>query len=280
MCRIPRKYGGEDRLSDFLTSCEQAARAGGEVLLRWIGRFGVREKGPADLVTEADTESQQAVRCLLSSRFPHHDIVGEEDESRRTRGAEYCWFIDPLDGTTNYVHQVPHYAVSVALAHHGQVVAATVFDPISRECYTAASGQGAYLNGQKLRVSGVQQLSRALVAASFPSKVEPTSPEIDQFIAAILACQGVRRTGSAALNLCYVAAGRFDGFWAMSTKAWDVAAGILLLQEAGGVVSNLRGEPLALSEPHPVAASTPLLHRQLRHLLQTADRKRSLGTSG
>jgi len=272
--------GGECRLSDFLPSCEQAARAGGEVLLRWIGRFAVREKGPSDLVTEADTESQQAVRSLLLSRFPHHDIVGEEDESRGSRRAEYCWFIDPLDGTTNYVHQVPHYAVSVALARRGQVVAATVFDPVSRECYTAAHGEGAYLNGQKLRVSGVEQLSRALVAASFSSKVEPTSPEIDQFIAAILACQGVRRTGSAALNMCYVAAGRFDGFWAMSTKAWDVAAGVLLVQEAGGVVSDLRGEPLALAEPHPVAASTPLLHRQLRHLLQTADRKRSLGAPG
>jgi len=263
-------------VSDYLHICEHAARAGGQVLLQWIGRFAVREKGPSDLVTEADTEAQRVVRNTLLGRFPQHDVVGEEDEAVRQGNAEYCWFIDPLDGTTNYVHQVPHYAVSVGLAHRGRVIAGAVFDPVSKECFTAASGEGAYLNGEKLQTSQVVQLPQALVAASFPAKVEPSSPEIDQFFAAILACQGVRRTGSAALNLCYVAAGRFDGFWAMGTKAWDVAAGSLIVEEAGGIVSNIRGGQLELTEPHPVAAATRSLHGQLLALLQTADREQTL----
>ncbi len=257
-------------MPDYLALCEQAARAGGEVLLSWIGRFEVREKGPSDLVTEADWASQEAIRKILLTAFPQHGFISEEADAPRDATAEYCWVVDPLDGTTNYVHQLPHYAVSVALVHRGRPIVGAVFDPVHGECFTAAEGQGAHLNGRPIHASQVRDLSQALAAASFSAKVEPDSPEIDLFIAALLSCQAVRRTGSAALNLCYVAAGRLDAFWALSTKAWDVAAGVLLVEEAGGVVTRLDGGPLALDLPHPVASATRPLHEQFRILLQSA----------
>ena len=252
--------------------CEHAARAGGQALASWVGRFGVQKKGPSDLVTEADLASQEAVRTVLLAACPGHHFVGEESDAEPRFDAEYCWVVDPLDGTTNYVHQVPHYAVSVALAHRGQVIVGVVFDPLADECYSAERGKGARLNGQRIRASRVTDLAEALVAASFSSNVEFPSPEIDQFVAALRNCQAVRRTGSAALNLCYVAAGRFDAFWALSTKAWDVAAGTLLVEEAGGVVTLVDGGAINLGTPHPVASATAELHRQFCRLLQRAVR--------
>lgn len=238
--------------------------------MSWIGRFGVREKGPSDLVTQADWASQEAIRDVLMSAFPQHGFVSEEAEGELDLTTEFCWVVDPLDGTTNYVHQLPHYAVSIALVQRGQPIVAVVFDPVHEECFTGVRGQGACLNGKAIHTSAVRDLSQALVAASFAAKVEAQSKEIDQFVAALLHCQAVRRTGSAALNLCYVAAGRLDAFWALSTKAWDVAAGVLLVEEAGGVVSRLDGGPLDLKMPHPVATATPELHEPFRKLLQSA----------
>ncbi len=178
--------------------------------------------------------------------------------------------VDPLDGTTNYVHQVPHYAVSIALVHRRQPLVGVVFDPVNNECFAAERGKGARLNGQPIHTSGVSELGQALVAASFASHVRFPSTEIDQFAAMIGACQAVRRTGSAALNLCYVASGRFDAFWALSTKAWDVAAGVLLVEEAGGVVTGIDGGPFDLERPHPVACSTAELQQRFCRLLGEA----------
>ena len=257
-------------MPDYLQVCEQAARAGGEVLLDWIGRFGVREKGPSDLVTQADLASQEAVRDVVLGAFAGYGFVSEEADGDLDPAIEYSWVVDPLDGTTNYVHQLPHYAVSVALVRRGRPVVGVVFDPIHEECFSAALGEGAWLNGRPIRASGVRELSQALVAASFAAKVARPSPEIDQFIAAALNCQAVRRTGSAALNLCYLAAGRFDGFWAMSTKLWDVAAGVLIVEEAGGVVTALDGAPFDLSNPHPVASANAELHAAFRRMLAEA----------
>lgn len=248
------------------------------MLREWLGRFAVREKGPSDLVTEADMASQEAIRALVMRHFPDHGFIGEEGSAANHRDHEYCWIVDPLDGTTNYVHQVPHYCVSVALVHHGRPIAAAIFEPLGKECFTAAAGKGAWLQGKPIRTSGVTELSQALVAASFSAKVEATSPEIDQFIAALLSCQAVRRTGSAALNLAYVAAGRFDGFWAMTTKAWDVAAGVLLVEEAGGRVTDIDGGAFDLRRPHPIASSHASLHEPLRKLLAEAiPRQRAAG---
>lgn len=258
--------------SDYLNVCIQAAEAGGAQLVDWLGRFAVREKGPSDLVTQADLASQEAVRSILLGHFPNHTFVGEEDSATGDFGSEYCWIVDPLDGTTNYVHRIPHYAVSIALVKDHQPVVATVFDPISGECFSAEQGSGAFLNGQRVSVSEVTELGQAVVAASFSARVDPTSPEIGQFVDALLSFQGVRRTGSAALNMCYVACGRFDAFWALTTKAWDVAAGELLVREAGGVVTHFTGKPFDLRRPHPAASANGVLHEAFLSLLNAGTR--------
>lgn len=255
---------------DYLTACEQAARAGGQVLLDWIGRFEAREKGPSDLVTEADLASQEAIRSVLLGSFPGHAFLSEEGDRQVDLDAEYCWVVDPLDGTTNYVHQLPHYAVSVALLQGGQPIVGAIFDPVHGECFTGTHGGGARLNGKPMHTSDVRSLSGALVTASFAPKVSRGSKEIDQFVAAVTHCQAVRRTGSAALNMCYLAAGRVDAFWALSTHPWDVAAGALLVQEAGGVVTNIDGGPFDLRSAHPAAAANDDLHRAFCQLLREA----------
>lgn len=233
------------------------------MLLDWAGRFAVREKGPSDLVTEADFASQQVIRQHVLSAFPDHGFVGEENGENFRPDAPYRWIVDPLDGTTNYVHQLPQYAVSIALERQGRVVAGTVFDPVANECFTAAAGQGSFLNGRRLRVSNVNELSQALVAASFPAHVERDAQEIGDFIEMLLRAQALRRMGSSALNLCYVAAGRFDAYWATETKMWDVAAGFLMIEEAGGVISNLQGGPYDLHKPRFVAAANAALQQQI-----------------
>jgi myo-inositol-1(or 4)-monophosphatase len=257
-------------VADFLQTCEEAARAGGAVLLDWIGRFGVREKGRSDPVTDADVASQEAIRRIVLGRFPTHAFIGEEQAGGSLPTSGYCWVVDPLDGTMNYVHGVPHYAVSVALVKGEEIVAGAIYEPQSQECYLAARGEGAYLNGRRLKTSGVEQLSEALVVASFSTTIDRTSPEIAQFIAAVMQCQGIRRTGSAALNLSYVAAGRFDAFWALSTQSWDVAAGVLLVTEAGGVVTDIHSNPFTLRIPHPVAAASGPLQVEFCRMLQQA----------
>ena len=254
-------------MTDYKKICEQAARAGGAVLLDWRGRFQVREKAPADLVTEADLASQKTIRELVLAEFPDHDFLGEEDSPAAAAVSDYRWIVDPLDGTTNYVHGMNNYSVSVALEHQGRIIAGAVFDPVADECYTAALGEGAWLGETPIRASDVTELEQALVAVSLPARVQRDSPDIQDFIEATLRCQAVRRMGSAALNLCYLAAGRFDAYWASSTKIWDIAAGVLLVSEAGGTVRARGGGPLELATPNFVAAATPALHAELEDLL-------------
>ncbi|HEY2881802.1 MAG TPA: inositol monophosphatase family protein [Pirellulales bacterium] len=256
-------------MSDFLSICEQAARAGGQVLLDWVGRFAAKEKGPADLVTEADLASQDKIREILLSAFPEHGFLGEEGGPSGVHDAEFRWLVDPLDGTTNYVHQVPCYCTSIALERRGQLICGTVFDPVSGECFTAEAGRGAFLNGKKLAVSDIDDISKSLVVVSLPPRVQLHSRELDELARVTVACQAIRRTGSAALNLCYVAAGRFDAYWGGNTKPWDVAAGALMIVEAGGVITGLNGGPLHLADPSFIAASTPPLHGQMMELVGT-----------
>ena len=258
-------------MPDFLETCEEAARAGGAVLLDWVGRFGVREKGRSDPVTDADFASQEAIRRLVLGRFPSHAFVGEEQPQGSLPADEYCWVVDPLDGTMNYVHGLPHYAVSVALVKGDELLAGAIYDPQADELFRAARGEGAYLNGRRLKTSGAEHLADALAVASFSTTIGRTSPEIAQFVAAVLNCQGIRRTGSAALNLSYVAAGRFDAFWALSTQAWDVAAGVLLVWEAGGVVTDIDEMPFNLAQPHPVATASQPLQKAFCHMLRHPD---------
>jgi myo-inositol-1(or 4)-monophosphatase len=256
----------------FVTLCEEAARAGGAVLRGWEGRLAVREKGPRDLVTEADLASQEAIQAVISRAFPGHAFLGEEGPpSGASSKADVCWIVDPLDGTTNYVHGVPHYCVSVAVAVQGRIEAGVVFEPCSGECYKASRGGGASKNGRPLRTSEVSQLEGALVAVSLPPRVRPHAPQIADLVAIMGACQAVRRTGSAALNLCYVAEGRFDGYWSTSDHPWDVAAGVLIVCEAGGVVTAPDGGPFDLWKANFVAAATAQLNEKLRWVLAGRD---------
>ncbi len=242
----------------------QAARAAGKLLVEMQPRVTAREKGPKDLVTEADLAAQEVIRDILLGEFPDHEFVGEEDGlppiEPHSGGSKCRWIVDPLDGTTNYVHKLQTFAVSIAVECGGVMQAGVVFDPIMDECFTATAGGGAFLNGQPIQSSDCTELEKTLAAASFSTSLDPQSPEIARFVRMLLECRAVRRLGSAALNLCYVASGRLDAYWATSVKPWDVAAGVLIVQEAGGAVSHISGEPYAVTDPRFAAASTPDLH--------------------
>lgn len=254
-------------MSNYAKICEQAVRDAGAVVQGWIGRTEVRKKGLTDLVTQADFDSQETIRQIVLGAFPNHSFLGEEDEEgvgcEPVQDAEYRWIADPLDGTTNYVHHVSHYCVSLALERRGELLVAAVYDPNRQECFTATSGGGAYLNGRPIRTSNVTDLSDALAAVGFPHEMRLDSPDLLVFLEAAGHCQAIRRTGSTVLNLCYLAAGRFDLYWSYSAKIWDVAAGILLVQEAGGSVTSPTGGKFTLKEPHFLAAAGNRLHSKL-----------------
>jgi myo-inositol-1(or 4)-monophosphatase len=262
-------------MEEFVTTCEEAARLGGGILLDWRDRFAVREKGPADLVTEADLASQEAIRGLIAQRFPEHAFLGEENPDFSVLDSPFCWIVDPLDGTTNYVHGLPNYAVSVAVARGGVVLAGAVYDPVGEESFTVVVGQGAFCNGVRLAASGIAELSRALVAVSFPTRISRESPDIAALLAILPHCQAFRRMGSSALNLCYLAAGRLDAYWSTSTKIWDIAAGILMVQEAGGRVSGPTGKRFDLASGDFLAAATPRLHQVVVDILGETFRRRN-----
>jgi myo-inositol-1(or 4)-monophosphatase len=249
----------------FLDICETAVRAAGQTIRRWVGKTSVQEKGPADFVTEADFASQEVVKKTVLGAFPQHSVLGEEDllPGNTPSTTEYRWIVDPLDGTTNFVHGIPHYAVSLALERRGQVLVGAVYDPSRDECYTATKGGGAFLNGRPIHTSRVTSLPAAIAGTGFPASLQPDSPDLLVFNKALFCCQGVRRTGSAALNLCDVAAGRFDVLWGFSTKIWDIAAGVLLVREAGGVVTSTDGGEVDIGSGRFLASANPELHTEL-----------------
>ena len=261
-------------LQTYLETCEKAVRAAGATVRDWIGKTSVQYKGPADLVTEADFASQEVVKAIVLEAFPGHSVLGEEDQLAGSTPSttEYRWVVDPLDGTTNFVHGIPHYAVSLALQHQGRVLVGAVFDPSLNECFTAATGRGAFLNGRSLHSSNLKQLSEVVAATGFPANVRPQSPDLLVFNKAVFRCQGIRRTGSAALNMCDLAAGRFGVLWGFSTKIWDIAAGVLLIREAGGVVTSPEGGDVDLGSGRFVAAGNQELHRELLELVREACR--------
>lgn len=258
-------------MPDFALVCEDAVHRAGAVLLERLGKVKFREKARSDLVTEADFASQEVVRQTIAAAFPDHTILGEEDvpgTAAPAGASEYRWIVDPLDGTTNYVHQVPFFSVSLALERQGELLVGAVYNPVSDECFLATAGQGAFLNGTRLRTSEVTALENAMVSMGFPATVTPDSPDLRLFNEAVYHCQSMRRTGSAALNLAYVAAGRFDAAWAYATKIWDIAAGLLLIQEAGGVATNFSGNKLRLEHTPVIAAANPTLHAVLMGTVQ------------
>jgi myo-inositol-1(or 4)-monophosphatase len=258
-------------LHPMLNIAVKAARTAGAIINRAaldLDVIKVGHKGPNDYVSEVDRAAEQAIIDTLLEAYPGHGILAEE--SGRERGAahsEYLWIIDPLDGTTNFLHGFPVYAVSIALAHRGQVQQAVVYDPTRNDLFIASRGRGAYLNDRRLRVSRRTRLSDALVGTGFPfRRGDNFKRYLRMFEEVLQACAGLRRPGAAALDLCYVAAGWYDGFFEMGLSPWDVAAGSLIVTEAGGLVGNFTGDSDFLMQ-REVVAGNPKVYGQLVQLL-------------
>ncbi len=263
-------------MSPFLPVALDAARSAGKLLREALG--GPRRidyKGhPTNLVTEMDRRSETLIVERIRAAFPDHAILGEEGGARAGQ-SEYRWLVDPLDGTTNYAHGLPIFSVSLALERAGRVELGVAYDPTREECFVAERGAGATLNGEPLRVSTTAALDTSLLVTGFPYDIR-TNPanNLAEYAALSLRSQAVRRLGSAVLDLCYVAAGRFDGFWELTLGPWDMAAGGLIVQEAGGQVTDVRGGPWRLDAPD-VAATNGLIHDELLAALAAVPRSRA-----
>lgn len=244
----------------------QAAYAAGAVLVRNFAQpQQIMLKGRHDPVTETDLESQRLIIDHIHQIFPEHRILAEEKgvPLAGPAGSDGRWIIDPLDGTVNYAHGFPMFAVSIAFEWQGEVVYGIIYDPLREECFEAVRGEGAWLNDHPIRVSETADLDQALLATGFPYNVVERLEEImTRFQRVLSLAEGVRRPGAATLDLCYLAAGRLDGFWEQGLKPWDTAAGVLIVTEAGGKVTNFHGQPFALSDDS-IAASNGRLHEQL-----------------
>jgi len=246
----------------FVPAMAEIAREAGALLMGYFQRrVKVEYKGDVDLVTEADRASEALITRRIRERWPGHNILGEEG-TRTEQGSEYRWYVDPLDGTTNFAHGFPVFCVSLGLEHNGERVAAVIFDPTRDEMFTAEKGAGAFLNGRPIHVSAISNLAECLVATGFPSHKRHKNPNIFFYHQITLKTHGVRRAGSAALDLCDVACGRFDGFWEFNLNPWDTAAGVLMVEEAGGQVTRFDGQPFRLDSKETMA-SNGLLHDAL-----------------
>ena len=249
----------------------QTARDAGRLLAERFGRhLRVSNKSELDLVTESDLASERLIIDLIKTHYPRHAILAEESGTSPPAAdgpqSDWRWIIDPLDGTTNYAHGYPCFCVSIGLEQNGRLELGIVYDPMRDEMFTAERGEGAALNGKKIQVSPTPNLASALLCTGFPYDVRERGEFARHFANFIMNAQGVRRDGAAALDLAYVAAGRFDGFWEEGLKPWDVAAGVLLIEEAGGKVSDYRGGPLEIFTP-PILASNGLIHEQMMRVL-------------
>ncbi len=235
-----------------------AAKAAGEVLRNGFGQHQeVKYKGEVDLVTKADENAEQTIKGILQETFPHYGMLAEESGSLEGEG-DTRWIVDPLDGTTNYAHGVPVFCTSIALEKDSEVVLGVVHDPVANEIYAAERGSGATLNGEPILVSHTDEPIRALLATGFPYDRNEVPVALEIFGQFALRTQSMRRLGSAALDLCYVAAGRLDGYYERGIKVWDIAAGVLILREAGGKVTDYSGHELDLERGEVVASNGPL----------------------
>lgn len=247
---------------EFVPKMTKIVREAGDLLLEHFNRNVIVEhKSELDPVTEWDRESEALIVSQIRSLWPHHDVVGEEG-SRVESGSEYCWFVDPLDGTANYAHGLPVFCISLAVQWKAERVAGVIYDPNRDELFAAERGGGAYLNGKKIRVSSITNLSECLMATGFPIYKCHENPNLYFCHHMSLRTHGVRSSGSAALDLASIACGRLDGFWELNLKPWDTAAGVLIVEESGGRVSNLRGGPFQLDGPETLATNG-LLHEEL-----------------
>lgn len=257
----------EAEIREVAVAASQAAGAA----IRAVAEAGVQNilfkgEGKRDLVTEADKRSEQIIVDAITGRFPDHRILAEEGTSTGGTG-EYRWIIDPLDGTTNFAHQYPLYCVSIAVERGGETLVGVVYAPYMDELFVAVRGQGATLNGAPIHVSEVNELIGGLLCTGFPYRLDgPTGNNLTNWGNFVLRTQATRRDGAAALDLCYVGAGRFDGFWELNLQPWDIAAGALIVQEAGGTITDAYGKPFTV-EGHDVVASNGHLHQKMLDVL-------------
>lgn len=247
------------------TAVEAVIRAGDVQMAHFGGDMQVDKKGAIDLVTNIDVQVEREFRAMIAARFPDHAVLGEEFETKGQREdvPPYCWVFDPVDGTTNYAHGLPIFCSSLALEIHGEPVVGAIYDPTRRELFTAERGHGAWLNGRPLRVSSSTSLIDSLLVTGFPYTVRDDADELVGLFAEFLrTARAVRRLGSAAIDLAYVAAGRFDAFWEQKLNPWDMAAGALIVQEAGGVVTDSSGHPYS-SRGGSIIASNGRIHETM-----------------
>ena len=250
----------------MLNTAIKAARKAGSIINRAsldLDLIRVSNKGRSDFVTEVDKAAEQAILEIVSKAYPDHAILAEE--SGASGKSEYTWIIDPLDGTTNFIHGFPQYAVSIALRHREHVTQAVVYDPTRNELFTATRGRGAFMNDRRLRVSKRERMADCLIGTGFPFRsIEHLEEYVQMFKRITEATCGIRRPGAAALDLAYVAAGRLDGFWEIGLSPWDMAAGSLLILEAGGLVSNFQGDPGFMEDGRIVCASPKIFPQLLK----------------
>jgi myo-inositol-1(or 4)-monophosphatase len=270
----PTPSTGGDAIDFHLAACIMCVRAGGRVIMDYWGKRGqfvIEEKGRNDYVTIADREAEDAITRVVRARFPDHTIVAEESGSS-AGSAGYRWYIDPLDGTTNFVHGYPLFCVSVGIADAQGMRAAAVYDPLRDEMFTAARGRGAMLNGEPIHVSAIGRLTQGLIVTGIPFRSLDRLEEYLRSLRAVVErSAGIRRDGSAALNLAYTACGRYEGFWEMGLSSWDVAAGSLIVQEAGGVVTDFAGRHSYIDSGDIIAAN-PEIHPSLLEIVREAYR--------
>ena len=239
----------------FVPAISEIARQAGALLMGFFHRrIGFTYKGDVDLVTEADRASEALITERIRAKWPRHDLVGEEG-ARVETGSDYRWYVDPLDGTTNFAHGFPVFSVSMALEYKGERIAGAVYDPTRDELFAAEKGSGAWLNQRRIHVSQVKNMAECLVGTGFPSHKRHKNPNIFFYHQITLKTHGVRRAGSAALDLACVASGRLDGFWEFNLNPWDTAAGVLLVQEAGGMVTDMSGGPWRLHSRETMATN-------------------------
>jgi myo-inositol-1(or 4)-monophosphatase len=262
-----------DDLVTFLSVAWDAANTAGEMICEnWQQPKTIDYKGAIDLVTSVDREAERTIVALIRRNFPAHSILAEEETNVEGKENEYRWIIDPLDGTTNFAHGYPQVSISIALEHSDQVILGLVYDPLRRECFRAVKGHGATLNGSPIRTSVVNELDKALLATGFPyDRREKADFYLAFFKAFLTRCQGIRRNGSAALDLCYVACGRIDGFWELKLKPWDIAAGALIVTEAGGALSDFSGDEFSIWG-NETMASNSIIHDEMAQITSATAR--------
>ena len=251
----------------YLDQAVEIAREAGAVIARYFERrIGYELKSEYDLVTEADKQSEKMIVERITARFPGHAVLAEEGGGRENP-SEYRWYVDPLDGTTNFAHGFPVFNVSIGLARNGEMIVGVIYDPLRDEMFAAEKGSGAWLNHRRIHVSALTSLRKSLLATGFPSYKRHLNVNVHYYHQMAMISHGVRRAGSAALDLAYVACGRLDGYWEIGLRPWDMAAGSLIVEEAGGRVTDMTGARLDLAGPH-ILATNGAIHAEMIEVFQ------------